>query len=839
MRLPRPALSLCIVALLALPAAAAPTRDQQRCLNDLNAAAARVAKAVASTTVACVRAAAREQLAGGGIAACIAADTGGRIAKARAHTVAAVGHCRVRPDFGGTDPAVINAAFAGLFDPSIFFGADVEAAVIRSRADKAGASCQGAVLGAHAKMVGAKLAGYGQCVAAGLAYGFVDSADDLIGCRRADPKGIVAKAVAKAGKAVTRRCATTDLAAAFPGECGSCGPMDLAGCFAHRATADLCLACNLADDAEALCLEFVDGVADPYCGERPRGTHSMARQWNEALLDAIRRDTPRPTVHARNLFHLSVAMYDAWAAYDDGPAEPYLVDESPATDDPVHDRDVAIAFAAYRLLRARFARSVGAPAILAQLDARLLALGFDATYTTTVGDAPAAVGNRIAAAVLAYGLADGANEANDYADDTGYFPVNDPLIVKQPGAEMQDPNRWQPLALDFMVSQNGIPIPGKVQTYISPNWNNVLPFALTRSNPDDLYIDPGLPPQFGGPGDTEWKAMHAQVLEMSGMLDPNDGVTIDISPGARGNNPLGTNDGTGHPLNPATGQPYPPNVVKRGDFARVLAEFWADGPQSETPPGHWNVLANQVSDSPGFERRFGGSGPVLEPLEWDVKTYLALNGAVHDAAIVAWGLKRRYETARPISAIRYMGGLGVLPLEPGVVEVVTAESAAPGERHAHLSGSIGKIAVRAWPGPPADPKTTVQGTRWILAETWVPYQKATFVTPAFPGFASGHSTFSRAAAEVLTRVTGSAFFPGGLTTFTARRNEFLSFELGPSEDVVMQWATYYDAADEAGLSRLFGGIHPRADDFGGRITGALIGIQAFELARSYVDGTAP
>lgn len=44
--------------------------------------------------------------------------------------------------------------------------------------------------------------------------------------------------------------------------------------------------------------------------------HSVARQWNEALLDAIRVDVGRPTVHARNLFHTSVAMYDAWAAYD-------------------------------------------------------------------------------------------------------------------------------------------------------------------------------------------------------------------------------------------------------------------------------------------------------------------------------------------------------------------------------------------------------------------------------------------------------------------------------------------------------------------------------------------
>ena len=84
-------------------------------------------------------------------------------------------------------------------------------------------------------------------------------------------------------------------------------------------------------------------------------------------------------------------------------------------------------------------------------------------------------------------------------------------------------------------------------------------------------------------------------------LDPDDGAMIDISPGARGNNPLGTNDGTGWPVNPATGQPYPSNLIKRGDYGRILAEFWADGPDSETPPGHWNTLANFVTDHPLVE----------------------------------------------------------------------------------------------------------------------------------------------------------------------------------------------------------------------------------------------
>ena len=55
--------------------------------------------------------------------------------------------------------------------------------------------------------------------------------------------------------------------------------------------------------------------------------------------------------------------------------------------------------------------------------------------------------------------------------------------------------------------------------------------------------------------------------------------------------------------------------------------------------------------------------------------------------------------------------------------------------------------------------------RLILAKDWVPYQKPTFVTPAFAAFISGHSTFSRAAAEVLTSMTGCPYFPGGMGEF--------------------------------------------------------------------------
>lgn len=585
------------------------------------------------------------------------------------------------------------------------------------------------------------------------------------------------------------------------------------------------------------------------------GAQTIARQWNELLLEAIRHDLARPTVHARNLFHTSIAMWDAWAAYDDY-AHTYLNHERADAADVAAAREEAISFAAYRVLSSRFATSVGAATTIPALDAHMLSLGYDKDFTSEVGDTPAAVGNRVAAAVLAFGDVDGSNEANGYVNQY-YLPVNPPVLPALPGnPDIVDPNRWQPIALDFFVDQAGNPIPGGYPEFLSPEWGIVTPFALSA---DDLtiynrggfdywvYHDPGPPPEF--PGDPEFHTTFQQVLEWSALLDPTDGAMIDISPNARGNNTLGTNDGTGYAVNPVTGLPYDPQIVPAGDYYRILAEFWADGPDSETPPGHWFVLANYVTDHPLHESRMGGVGPILDPLEWDVKLYLTLGGAMHDVAISAWGTKGWYDYIRPVSALRFLADLGQRtdPLElsyhpdgidlvPGRVEVVTLASIAPGERHEHLAGpgneNVGKIAARAWRGPDyiLDPETDEAGVGWILVENWWPYQRPSFVTPPFAGYVSGHSTYSRAAAEVLTQLTGDPYFPGGMGEFLAPQNQFLVFEEGPSIDVTLQWAKYYDAADECSLSRIYGGIHPPADDIPGRFMGAAMGPDAVAKA---------
>jgi hypothetical protein len=540
-------------------------------------------------------------------------------------------------------------------------------------------------------------------------------------------------------------------------------------------------------------------------------------------------------------------MWDAWAAYDTQ-ASGYLVKEKDTAPDVAAARNEAISYAAYRVLTSRYIKAVGGDKSLSEFDDLMDSLGYSLNVTTTDGTSPAAVGNRIAAAVLAYGLNDGSNQAGGYADPS-YQPINPPLVVNRFGTLMIDPNRWQPLQIEHMISQNGIPVTNGVQQNVGPQWGGVKSFGLPPANGKIPPMYPGDPPKLGDPAtDQEFKNEVVEVIRDSSLLDPSSAATIDISPGARGNNTLGTNDGHGHPLNPVTGKPYPPNVVNTGDFGRVMAEFWADGPNSETPPGHWNVLANLASDELAPNLKIGGQGPVVDRLQWDVKLYLALNGAVHDAAIAAWGAKGYYDGARPISWIRYMGELGQssdpslpsynkegLPLVPGLIELITKETTAPGQRHAALAGFEGQIAVHTWAGTPQDPKTQLGGVKWILAANWIPYQLPTFVTPSFPGYYSGHSTFSRAGAEVLTNFTGSQYFPGGVSGYTIKAGS-LKFEAGPTTDIRLEWATYYDASDQAGQSRLWGGIHVQTDDFTGRIAGSQCGKDAWNVAQKYYSG---
>ncbi len=618
--------------------------------------------------------------------------------------------------------------------------------------------------------------------------------------------------------------------------------------------------------------------------------HSIAREWNEVLLQAIRGDFARPTIHARNLYHTSIAMYDAWAVYDES-ADTYFLGKSMGNYNCPFDgisqpenikdaQEATLSYAVYRLLSHRFQYSPSANMTLFSLTQFMQSKGYDADFVDTdYSDGnPAALGNYLAEQLIAAGLVDGANEADGYANQY-YTPVNNDLdIANSDSTNLSNPNRWQPIFLTNFIDQSGNP-QGETPEFLSPEWGNVVPFALKEEDKSTFYRNGNTYHVYHDPGDPDFidVAQEGAINEAyrwgfslvsvwAAHHDPSDGVMIDISPASIGNisdfpetsadfpdfyNLLeGGDPGNGHTLNPITGMPYETQMVPRGDYSRVLAEFWADGPDSETPPGHWFSILNTVNDHPLATRKWNGQGEDLGALEWDVKAYFTLGGAVHDAAIAAWSVKGWYDYIRPVSAIRFMAEMGQssntaldnyhpagIPLIPNYIEVVEA-----GDSLAMLdANNIGKIKLYTWRGPDFinNPNFDMAGVGWILAEDWWPYQRPSFVTPPFAGYVSGHSTFSRAAAEVMTLITGDAYFPGGMGEFEAPMNQFLVFEEGPSVNLTLQWATYRDASDQCSLSRIWGGIHPPCDDIPGRKMGIVIGNDAFEHASKYFDTQAP
>ena len=629
----------------------------------------------------------------------------------------------------------------------------------------------------------------------------------------------------------------------------------------------------------------LSGVPRAALSQQDEPVQSVAGDWIDAALVAIRGDFARPPVHARNLFHLSATMYDAWAAFEPGAGFVHLRGDGAACGfdgteraalvalaDRDRARTRAVSSAASTLLSARFAASPGSAAAQARFDA------LDARHTPDE-DAASAFGRRVATCTLAATRKDGANEDGDYAN-RDYAPVNPPFDPRETGnANLADPDRWQPLSFDDFIDQSGNR--AEATSFIGANWADVVPFALADGDASTVardrgtfvaWLDPGPPPRSDdADGGDVWAADHALTVQWSAHLDPRDGVMIDLSPATTGMAPdlamlagrpaaeqlaaydagAGGVGAAGLRTNPATGEPYAPNIVPRGDWTRVIAEYWADGPTSETPPGHWfSLYREHVATHPRLQRRLAGTGAELDALGFDVIAHLALGGAMHDAAIAAWSIKGAYDSSRPVSTVRWMAGLGQrsdptaanyhpdgLPLVPGRIESIEAGDPFAGT----LGGNIGRLKGHVWRGPGfvRDPDTDLAGVGWILLENWWPYQRANFVTPPFAGYVSGHSTFSRAAATVLEALTGDAFFPGGLASFTAPADDFLVFERGPSVDVTLQWATYRDAANESGLSRIWGGIHPPSDDVPGRAVGEQVGQRAWRRAQALYRGDEP
>jgi hypothetical protein len=471
---------------------------------------------------------------------------------------------------------------------------------------------------------------------------------------------------------------------------------------------------------------------------RAASRDSVVLAWNQQLLDTIKETRTGPTIAARALAVVHTAIYDAWAAYD-----PVAVGtrmggnlRQPAAERTLDNKTRAVSFAAYATLVDLF------PARQATYVQQMTELGYavDGSDTSTA----AMVGGAAAQAVLDFRHRDGANQLGDepggtpgvsYSDYTGYEPVNTWDQVK-------DPDRWQPLCLP-LPPPGATECTGRVQTFLTPHWDHVMPFALTK------------PSQFRAPG--PYTYLGPDGKPSGKYVDQVDKMTQ-----------------------------YSKQL---DDFRKTTAEYWEDGPGSVTPPGHWNQFAQWVA------RRDANT------VDEDAKLFFALNNALLDASISAWDGKCTWDSIRPISAVRWL--------------------------------QRGKI-IQAWGGP-------YKGPSYIKGEDWIPYRPPNDPAPPFGEYASGHSTFSGAAAEVLTGFTGRGNFEMTVTipAGSSRVEPKTATHPGvPAKPITLSWTNFRYAAEQAGLSRQYGGVHFEHGDKDARAAGSSVGKSAWAKALTYFNGTA-
>lgn len=468
---------------------------------------------------------------------------------------------------------------------------------------------------------------------------------------------------------------------------------------------------------------------------------NLILQWNDIALEAIRalgqlpfnsahRNRGGPPQVARSLGIVFTAAYDAWAAYDDV-AKPRhsTTPKRPVAQRNEANRRKAVSQAAYRATVDQWPPDIFSGSFRASWEAmihnQLAQDGIAPGDTNTSAANPVGVGNLAANAVLAFRHGDHANQAGLYADTGGYAPVNRPMAVVLPAAPdaIASPGRWQ--SLTYLNANHEL----KTPAFIAPHWGRVKPFALTRGD----QLRPAVGPQH--PLSQGYLDQAKHVMDVQVRLTPSQ---------------------------------------------KVVAEYWADGPRSELPPGHWCEFAAYVAERDGLD--LGAS----------VKLYFALANAIADAAIATWDAKLAFDSARPITAIRHLF---------------------QGQR------------IQGWAG-------AGRGIQTIPGETWKPFQVASFPTPPFAEFTSGHSAFSMSAATVLRRFTGSdrfGFFYAQDTPLKADPGEMVT-------DVVLSWPTFSAAAREAGESRLYGGIHFYEGNVVGLDMGQKVGDLAYALAQDLWSG---
>ena len=485
------------------------------------------------------------------------------------------------------------------------------------------------------------------------------------------------------------------------------------------------------------------GTSWPIVGAGPNeATDNAILRWDERLLETIRAN-PKitgPTVTARAIGILHTATYDAWAAYDATAVDTrQRLRTDPALRRPVPERTTenkskAISYAAYRVLLNLF------PFNASTYSGYMSTLHYDPADTSTDPTTPQGVGNAAAQAILTFRATDGSNQTLRTSDNVVIYPNNTSYQPVNKWNEVVDPTRWQPLCVPTAVGLPPVPADGNcsapnyaIQNPASPQWENIAPFGPL--DPVTHY-----PPQFQLPGPPTGTADIDQELKDSSNLS---------------------------------------------ETQKAKADYWADGPKSEFPPGHEAVFAQALSRM----RK--------NTLDQDVKLFFVLGGAEMDASISAWAAKYQYDSVRPITAIR---------------------------------SRYNNKTVNSWLGPG-------KGYGSVLGQNWMPYQEPTVVTPPFPEYVSGHSTFSAAGRTVILQFYGNNDAFNAKVVIKAGSSK-IEPGIAPAKDVTVTWKTLSDAADDAGWSRRWGGIHFVSGDQQGRTLGRLIGYNNWNKAQTYFNGTA-
>jgi len=453
-------------------------------------------------------------------------------------------------------------------------------------------------------------------------------------------------------------------------------------------------------------------------------------QWDGAALQGVRDAKLGAPMVARAMATVHTCMYDAWAAYDDRAVGTQLSGalRRPASERTAANKEKAISYAAFRALEDVL--PVDTDSVYVPL---MKQLGYDPKDHSTDIETPTGIGNVACAAVLEFRHKDKSNQLGDlaqgpYSDWSGYAAVNTPGAVPARAAAA-DANHWQPLTY---VDASGNLV---LQRFVGAQWCFITPFALAKGEEFRESLGPG-PAKYGS---TEHQQQAEEMIALSAGLT---------------------------------------------DRQKMISEYWADGPETEQPPGHWLRFAQFVSVRDHHT------------LDDDVKMFFALTNAMPDAGIAAWDAKRVYDSVRPVTAISLL--------------------------------YRGK-KIKAWGGPG-------KGTVEMDGSQWIPYQPATFPTPPFPDYVSGHSTYGAAAARILTLWTGSEHF--GESVMLPRGSSKIEPGVTPVQPVTLKWEAFEEAANEAGMSRRYGGIHFARADLAGRQLGRLVTDKAWHKTQGYFDGTA-